>query len=367
MGKFLKYPKYALLTIFSVLNILCVVGMIVCAYSAYISPASHPKFSFLGMIFPAFLIATALFIFFWMLFKPKFMLISIIGMLLCARSIRSYCPMNFFNRTAPEGSLKVVSFNIYHLEFLDNAEKVPIQEHPSVDYLLDIDADIVCCQETGNMRRAVVRERMEKVYPYSNYEAKWKDMMAVFSKYPILTEYPIPFGSKTNMASAYEILLAEGDTLLLLNCHLESYKLNPEDKDEYKSIIENPEGEENKQYIRSLRSKLSKADAIRAAQADKLVEFIENCHHKKIILCGDFNSSPISYVHHRLTQVLNDAYTRSGNGLGISYYRNGFYFRIDHILCSPNFTAYGAKVDSNSKSSDHHPIYCWLKDKDKKQ
>ena len=236
-----------------------------------------------------------------------------------------------------------------------------------MDYLLDIDADIVCCQETGNMRRAVVRERMEKVYPYSNYEAKWKDMMAVFSKYPILTGYPIPFGSKTNMASAYEILLAEGDTLLLLNCHLESYKLNPEDKDEYKSIIENPEGEENKQYIRSLRSKLSKADAIRAAQADKLVEFIENCHHKKIILCGDFNSSPISYVHHRLTQVLNDAYTRSGNGPGISYYRNGFYFRIDHILCSPNFTAYGAKVDSNSKSSDHHPIYCWLKDKDKKQ
>ena len=109
MGKFLKYPKYALLTIFSVLNILCVVGMIVCAYSAYISPASHPKFSFLGMIFPAFLIATALFIFFWMLFKPKFMLISIIGMLLCARSIRSYCPINFFNRTAPEGSLKVTS------------------------------------------------------------------------------------------------------------------------------------------------------------------------------------------------------------------------------------------------------------------
>lgn len=362
MGKLLKYPKYALITIFTVLNVICVVGLNLCAYSAYISPASHPRLAVLGMIFPVFLVATALFIFFWMLFKPKFMLISIMGILLCAGSVRTYCPINFFNRTAPEGSLKVASFNIYHLEILDQKEKVPLGEHPSVGYLVDLDADIVCCQETGNLRRQEVRERLDKVYPYSNFEAKQKDMMAVLSKYPILSETPVQFDSKTNMASAYEILLAEGDTLLLLNCHLESYKLKPEDKDEYMNIIENPEGKENKQYIRSLSSKLSKADAIRAEQADKLAEYIESCRHKKIILCGDFNSSPISYVHHRLTQVLNDAYTRSGNGLGFSYYRNGMYFRIDHILCSSNFSSYGAKVDSRSKSSDHHPIFCWLKD-----
>lgn len=363
MSKILKYPKYALITVFTIINVICIVGLNVCAYSAYINPASHPNFSILGMAFPVFLIATGFFIFFWMIFKPKFMLISIVGMLLCAGSVRTYCPVNFFKSEAPEGSLKVVSFNIYHLEFLDNIEKVPVQEHPSLDFLVDINADIVCCQETGRMGRRDVRERLEKVYPYSNYNAKLKDMMVVFSKYPILSGNTVPFDSKTNMASAYEILLADGDTLLLINCHLESYKLNPEDKDEYKSIIENPEGMENKRYIRSLSSKLAKADAIRAAQADKIVEFIENCHHKKIILCGDFNSSPISYVHHRLTQVLNDAYTRSGNGPGISYYRNGMYFRIDHILCSPNFTSYGAKVDSKIKTSDHYPIYCWLKDK----
>ena len=111
-----------MITVFTIINVICIVGLNVCAYSAYINPASHPNFSILGMAFPVFLIATGFFIFFWMIFKPKFMLISIVGMLLCAGSVRTYCPVNFFKSDAPEGSLKVMSFNICHLEWGNSDE-----------------------------------------------------------------------------------------------------------------------------------------------------------------------------------------------------------------------------------------------------
>lgn len=371
MSKILKYPKYALITVFTIINVICIVGLNVCAYSAYINPASHPNFSILGMAFPVFLIATGFFIFFWMIFKPKFMLISIVGMLLCAGSVRTYCPVNFFKSEAPEGSLKVMSFNICHLEWgnSDEIDKndplycIPSAKHPTVEYLANSNADIICCQEASNLDKAEIQEKLTKIYPYQNLEIKKATRLGVLSKFPILSAEKIEIETKTNVAAAYELLLGEGDTLLLINCHLESYKLAKEDKDEYESIIKNPEVTENRQYIDSLSTKLSRADVIRAAQADRIAEFIDSCRHKKIILCGDFNSSSISYVHHRLTQKLNDAYTRSANGPGVSYYRSSMYFRIDHILCSPNFTSYGAKVDSKIKTSDHYPIYCWLKEK----
>ena len=80
-----------------------------------------------------------------------------------------------------------------------------------------------------------------------------------------------------------------------------------------------------------------------------------------MIVCGDFNTSPISYTHRRLTEYLNDAYTRTGNGVGNSYNRSGMYFRIDNILVSPDITPYGAIVDKSIKTSDHYPIFCFIK------
>ena len=77
-----------------------------------------------------------------------------------------------------------------------------------------------------------------------------------------------------------------------------------------------------------------------------------------LIVCGDFNTSPISYAHRVIGRGLDDAFVESGFGMGISYHRNGFYFRIDHILTSPDLKAYRCTVDSRIDNSDHYPIWC---------
>ena len=53
---------------------------------------------------------------------------------------------------------------------------------------------------------------------------------------------------------------------------------------------------------------------------------------------------------------LNDAFVESGNGFGISYNQNHFYFRIDNILLSKNLKSYRCTVDNTIKSSDHSPF-----------
>lgn len=79
-----------------------------------------------------------------------------------------------------------------------------------------------------------------------------------------------------------------------------------------------------------------------------------------MIVCGDFNDGSISYTHRVLTQELDDAFTQSGKGLGISYNQNKFYFRIDNILISPDLRAYNCTVDRSIKASDHYPIWCYI-------
>ncbi len=53
-------------------------------------------------------------------------------------------------------------------------------------------------------------------------------------------------------------------------------------------------------------------------------------------------------------------FVQSGNGFGISYNQNHFYFRIDHILLSKNLESYQCTVDKNHKEfgSLSHLVFC---------
>ena len=168
-------------------------------------------------------------------------------------------------------------------------------------------------------------------------------------------DYP----SEYNGSVLYEIKIGE-DTVTLINNHLESNKLTKADKVVYEDMLKSPEKEKVKSGARLLIRKLAEASAIRAPQADTIAHEIAASPHPYIIVCGDFNDTPISYAHRTIAQDLDDAFTQSGRGLGISYNQNRFYFRIDNILTSKNLRAYNCTVDRSIKESDHYPIWCYI-------
>ena len=81
---------------------------------------------------------------------------------------------------------------------------------------------------------------------------------------------------------------------------------------------------------------------------------------QSIILCGDFNDTPLSYAYRTVCGSLSDAYAEAGVGPGISYNRSIFRFRIDHLLHSSDMRAYCATVDNRVRLSDHYPLWCVL-------
>ena len=347
------------LVIFIAINLFMIVAMNFCAYTSCLPSQDIPQWSYFGLMFPVFLGVHVFFVLFWLIFKWKWTFLPLAGMALCGGSVRAYFPINV-PAEPPAGSIKVLSYNV--MAFGED-KSIPWEENLVLSYLLKSGADVICIQEG---RKALVDNALDsisQIYPYQDLRLVTDNYIACFSKFPIDSVMEIAYPTETNHSFVYQMRI-EGDTLLLINNHLESYRLSPNDKDDYKSIIKNykhPTRNDSETKYWGLTEKIARHDSIRGIQADSVAAFVARNEGKHIILCGDLNATPVSYVHHCLTKHLDDAYTRSGNGPGISYNRSGMYFRLDHIMVSPNIKTYGAKVDNSIKQSDHYPISCFAK------
>lgn len=87
--------------------------LLLVAYSPYIQPATHPVQSCLGLTFPVFALINGGFLIFWLVIQRyKTALLPLTGLLLCYSQLRTYLPLNFHTTELPEGSIKLLSYNI---------------------------------------------------------------------------------------------------------------------------------------------------------------------------------------------------------------------------------------------------------------
>lgn len=351
-------------------NVVLILLLLLSAFSDRISPEKSVAFSFLGMIFPFILLANLFFVFWWFLFfRWKQLLVCIVSLLVSWGAIRSYYPVNQQEKEIPEDCFKVLTYNVmgFHHSNLHTAKN----PNPVVQYIVDSKADVVCLQEHRTYRNSRhlspddLRKAL-KMYPYSYfYRIKTADPglgiygMSLYSKFPIISTKKIEFNSTYNGAFQAE-LDVKGKKVTLINCHLETNKLSDEDRKQYKDMVEDFDSKKLDAVAGRTVKKLSPAFKTRAVQADMIAEVIKNTDNPYVIVCGDFNDTPISYARKTIKGKLKDAFVETGKGLGITYNRNRFYFRIDYILHSKNIKAYNCSV-GKLKDSDHYPVYSWLK------
>lgn len=395
--------KKWLCRILAVANILVVVMMLLTGYSGYVNPVDHPLWAASGMAFPLVLAANVIFIPVWLLLRRRYLLIPLLGIVFCFSPVRTYIPFNFVSEL-PEGSIKVISFNVHLFEGWRYHTR---RDNPTVNYLLDADADIICLQEAGlsEVRNVKVDKLMAKRYPYVSRTMNQSNGVALYSKWPILSTERIEYASAGNVSDA-SLVLIDGDTVLVVNNHLETYGLSPDDKLDFDDIVTGKEQTEestakdtndksvkndksaksdksvkgdkkDKSKKKDKKSKQKKkkkkktrwdyleavkrADKLRAPQAEAVADYIRRSGVKSVIVCGDLNDHPLSYAHHTVGKGLTDCFVAGGNGPGFTYDHHKMYFRIDHIFCSKDWRCYTCHVDRNVSLSDHYPVICTLK------
>lgn len=349
------------------INVLVALLMVLCAFSSYISPYTFPVLSCAGLAFPIFLLLNFLFFAFWLFFNRRYALLPLVVMFVCIGQIRAFLPVNISMKQVPDDAIKILSYNVM---FYDSHQP-HTEESPNeiVRYIQNSNADIVCLQEASfnnsNSKKFLSEKVFRKAlstYPYFSFHKEKGSGWVCLSRFPILSTRSIPYESVGNGTVAYELKVGN-DTLLLVNNHLESNKLSIDDRTAYRDMIIAPKEDKVKTTSKLLIGKVADAVSIRASQADSVAKFIQDSKHKYVVVCGDFNDSSLSYAHRVIGKGLNDAFVDTGNGLGVSYNRYGFYFRIDHIMASESLDLFNCTVDNSIKTSDHYPIWCYIKKK----
>ncbi len=356
----LKKLKTVTLQMIGGANIATIVIMWLVGYSDRLNPSSHPILSNAGLVFPVFLLINLGFLIFWICFKPKGMVIAIAGFVLCYVPIRKYSPLNI-SRDAPKDAIKVLSYNVWLFAGWEDGDN---PSNPILEYIKQQAADIVCLQEsaTNEVGQQKVDSILNPIYAYRDTARRGgSDCMSIYSKYPILEKEHIDYSSRGNLSTAFKLLI-DGEVVIVINNHLETTGLTMEEKGQFKNLIKGDlSGDTAKEASKLLVKKLGASTKRRAPQAEAVARYIAYHSGTPMIVCGDFNDGPISYAHRTIANGLTDCYIATANGPGISYHHSGFFVRIDNILCTDEFTPYGCKVDSKIKTSDHYPIYCWLK------
>ena len=348
-------------------NLLVVLLFVLSAYSDHVSPHTSILFSFLGLAFPVLALITLLFVFYWLFLGHwKYLLIGICSFLICWGPVNRYYP--FHTETEiPEGknTLKVLTYNIMAFGYKGNSKEEP---NKILEYIANSDADIVCLQEYAvnkltNLNSSRIYKAL-KMYPYHSVfylkNTKYQNMgIALFSKYPISKSRRIKYESDANGSSMHEVTV-NGKRLLVINNHLESFKLTMEDRSRYSDLISSFDADKLQDMRGSISNKLSTAFRIRARQAEAIAEVIrEEDKEAYVLVGGDFNDTPISYAHRTIQGPLLDAFAESGSGVGITYNQNFFWFRIDNILHSQNIRSSNCQVEK-IPYSDHYPLSCYI-------
>ena len=342
-----------------------VVLLWVSAASVYLDPGEHPWAAAAGLAFPFLLGGAVFLIFLCVLFATRRSWIPLVGLLFCAGSIRTYCPLNFA-AAAPEGSLKVLTFNTcgWGTYLPGEGESTTAREsdcRKTAEYIAAQDADIVCLQESfvlldTDWQERIVDPILRKRTPYADTVLTvGRNKVSLYSKYPILCHEQITYFG-TNVVGAFWLDLGKGDTLIVVNVHLKSMGLSMQDRADIGSIVEAPEQNVSESAARGILHKIGRNSAIRSRMVAKVCAFLERNAGKSVLVCGDFNDTPISYSRQRIGRGLTDAYVASGNGPGWSFNQNHIFVRIDHAFCSPDWEPYEARVDRSIHTSDHYPL-----------
>ena len=263
-------------------------------------------------------------------------------------------PKLSFLQSSSVSTFTVLTYNIQTYQPIKNQIKC-------VKFVEKANADIVFIQEMDGNLRNVIRSRLSKYYPYQLWSDKSYDYTGglILSRFPFITRSNIQLGTIFSRGQSnlnHATIQFHGQEIHLYNCHLfHGAHL----------FLDLVRQEKNRQVR---WQKFLEASNRHQGEAMQIATRVQE-QQAPVILVGDFNNTPNSYVYQLFSRTMQNAYACAGWGLGGTYGHKSVYslvlprlrflifdfLRIDHIFCSHDFKVLSAQV-FQVEGSDHRPM-----------
>ncbi|MDR1054696.1 MAG: endonuclease/exonuclease/phosphatase family protein [Prevotellaceae bacterium] len=337
------------------ISVLIAVCLLLSYLSLYISPAKFWPIAYFGLLFQLFFVLNIILLIIWALLRRKIVWVHLAVLLPSILFISSFIQLFSEQGIQRDNDLKVISYNVqmFQLRF----KKTDSTYLKIAAFLNSEKTDIVCLQEfytaPGKLEDEDFSLRLSGLrhsYVYYSVEKKsYEYGIAIYSRYPIIDK-GVVFTSPTGNAAIYADIDIDGKIIRVYNNHLQSIRLNLPKS--VRSIVNS--NDERMGEIADVSLRLKAAFIKRAEQVNKVSAHVRQSPYP-VVVCGDFNDTPMSYTYNTMKRGLKDAFCEAGQGMPSTH--EGFFpsFRIDYILHDKQINTTDYSV-SDVQYSDHFPI-----------
>ncbi len=351
-----------------VVTVVVAIGVAVSCLARWISPEVYGFMSAAGLLVPVAFVANFLCLMYWVVrwrsgaWLP--LVIFLAGLPGVTLFFRPELTEVYADHSQDRSLVSVASYNVRGM-------MRPVQQGSSgrlrsslrdVTWMVDsLGSDILCMQEFQSTRENPA-ERFEAALPVYNYKRTHYNIRsteanhgwgnAIYSKFPITGSGHIDFDG-TNNSILWVDVAAGRDTLRVFNAHLQTTSITAGDE-EYIAQLGFVGDSTRTTRARDMLSRLTQNYIIRAVQADTLAARIAASPHR-VVVCGDFNDTPMSYSYGLIARHLADSFREAGRGYGYTY--RGFFnlLRIDYVLHSRTIDTV-EYISPDFDASDHNPV-----------
>ncbi len=354
-------------TILKIASVLSFGAMILCYLAPFIHPKTLPILPFFGLIYPVLLVINVSWLVIWSIGRSKWAIYALVILGLGGKMhFRSFAFSS--SEPADPNGLKILTYNVRLFDLFNPSYPKSIEHRNQIfEYIRRTNPDVLCLQEYYRQDKPTNFEVIDSLFAIMgnrNFHERSAHKrstrqnygIAIFSKYPIISKGDVMFesqGSGDFNYCIYADIIKNNDTFRVYNVHLQSIRLNTDPN------IEAPTEDEtfgSERIIRRVYSKLRLAYIKRAEQSRRVVEHIKSSPYP-VIVCGDFNDTPMSYTYNQFNLFMKDAFRQSSSGIGSTYIGRLPAGRIDYLFYDHRLVTSGFNIQSE-ELSDHRALVC---------
>jgi len=255
----------------------------------------------------------------------------------------------------PQGQpFKILTYNVGQMRLSRDGTESEANTGRIAVFLEQEQPGIVCLQEFS-ARDGAAYDSFADGFPFRHqyfFGSRRLIGNAVLSRYPIVDKGSIVFEVSHNMCIWADIEVP-GGIVRVYNCHLQSPTIS------FTSLIRRMAVKGAlASEVREVHEKLRVSNRQRALQVEEILAHASQCDYP-VVICGDFNDTPVSHTYYRLHKGRKDSFAEAGKGFGASYSYLWPLLRIDYILLPKEFTAFRNEI-KREKYSDHFPVSTYI-------
>ncbi|MEP7277072.1 MAG: endonuclease/exonuclease/phosphatase family protein [Bacteroidota bacterium] len=357
---------------FIVINIAAVITFLLVCCTGFLNPGRYWYIAVLGVGFPFIVAVLLAFIFFWWFFKSRWAFLSITALLLGWSQVHVLFGFHLFSNfgtAKPAGSLRVMQWNVSRMDQMNPKRPGGSFRKPILEFIQKMNPDVVCMEEFLESNNP--REFDENIpyftdtlkYPYyffardhRRWDGVYEHGVIIFSKYPMLDTLRLRFSGPDSLKAAESLIHTDievnGQRIRIFATHLQSLRFDGNDYSAIQTIAKGENDAVNKS--KGVLKKFRQAYSLRSKQAELVRREMDDSPYP-VILCGDFNDIPNSFTYFKIKGDYNDAFLKSGFGIGRTFASLSPTLRIDFILADKKL-----RVSQFKKTklyySDHYPL-----------